>query len=60
MTLVDILFLTAVNAIACIILPKFLFTISTAKYKQVKPPSENIELNRTSTTDSTEVPSFPY
>ncbi len=44
MTLVDALFLTAANAIACIILPKFLSSISTANHKQAKSPSENIEL----------------
>jgi hypothetical protein len=60
MTLVDALFFTVANAIACIILPKFLSTISTANHKQVKPPSENIEFNRTSTVASTEVPSFTY
>jgi hypothetical protein len=60
MTLVDALFLTAINAIACIVLPKFLSTIFTANHKQAKPPSENIELNNTSTVASTEVPSFTY
>ncbi|NJL63982.1 MAG: hypothetical protein HC903_21810 [Methylacidiphilales bacterium] len=60
MTLLDGLFLTAVNAIACIVLPKFLSMILTPKHKQAKPPSENIEFNQTSATASTEVPSFLY
>jgi hypothetical protein len=60
MILVDALFLTAANAIACIVLPKFLSMISTANHKQAKPPLENIELNQTITVASTNVPGFTY
>ncbi|MEA5572843.1 hypothetical protein [Calothrix sp. UHCC 0171] len=60
MNLIDGLFLTAANAIVCIVFPKLLHTILVAKRQQREVVLATAKSTQANPEITSEVPSYPY